>query len=878
MAESQAQSQQPSTSTSPVAAAAAAASSAAASAAPVPPSPSGSPRQPYACVICSQRKVKCDKRQPCLACTKSRLPCRYRAYPPPPRRRKRAFDLDGREESPEQPLSGEVLLDKLRSYEALLRGAGIAFDGVDEGGHDETSPLDSDEAGRDRSAVSGGHRVRIAVGSGWASTATSTADTAAADTLDGWASSATPADSNFTVTDEGQDTPKHDVALFPRRRGILLSEHGGKRYYEHGLIGGLGQKYRQGPLRRPDADQDTGGPGDLQLQRLHPSQMQMQVASLLVGGPMPMPVQTGDKYQHLPASTANRLWSVFLENVHPLTMVIHAPTVKRLLFDDTYPPYPTAYPGYQAYPPYPSAAAASPPKTMHALRLAIYACAVASLTDKDCREHFGEPRSVLLLDLQDATRCALNERLFQRSPDLDLLRAYVLLLTSMLNSADATSLWVMLGSAMRMAQLQGLHRDGAALHLSVFDTEMRRRLWWYMVTLESRLAEVLGSESTVPRSCDTQLPSNVNDASLDPSITTLPPDLTGTSDMVFCLLKYETVRFLQERDPRTSNVPDSDQPDSTDNMPVDNHAPHMNKSRKRKGLRSVGALERLLEERFLRFCDPIVPLHLFTTTIARSSVCKYRHMEQRGQAHPHAPSDPPPASSGHHHTSSSASTTSPNFDARAEQANNRRILQMAARNVAYDNLLHTSPSLAGFLWHVHFYFPWGAPIFILRILGAARTAAEWDADMQTAWGHILELHRHHPEFAVRDPDCVEHLLVADLTLDAWHTRESAMTASGVPRTAPQQIPAVILELQAAKEAANAALPPVSVSVSVNTAGSTGSGRELTAGEDNAMTTVDTAPHAPGYPAMATMDTAFGAQNYPLDSTLASIDWADWGSY
>jgi hypothetical protein len=45
--------------------------------------------QPYACTTCVQRKVRCDKQQPCLSCVRSGLTCRYRSTPPPPRRKRK---------------------------------------------------------------------------------------------------------------------------------------------------------------------------------------------------------------------------------------------------------------------------------------------------------------------------------------------------------------------------------------------------------------------------------------------------------------------------------------------------------------------------------------------------------------------------------------------------------------------------------------------------------------------------------------------------------------------------------------------------------------------------------------------------------------------
>ncbi|KAJ5918381.1 hypothetical protein N7454_010756 [Penicillium verhagenii] len=45
----------------------------------------------YSCVVCHNRKVKCDRKERCSNCAKASVECVYRA-PPPPRRRKRELD------------------------------------------------------------------------------------------------------------------------------------------------------------------------------------------------------------------------------------------------------------------------------------------------------------------------------------------------------------------------------------------------------------------------------------------------------------------------------------------------------------------------------------------------------------------------------------------------------------------------------------------------------------------------------------------------------------------------------------------------------------------------------------------------------------------
>jgi hypothetical protein len=71
----------------------------------------GPPQAPFACVRCSERKVKCDKQSPCTTCVRHKIQCIYRA--PKPSRRRRAREK-------------EALVDeRLKHYETLLQENGI---------------------------------------------------------------------------------------------------------------------------------------------------------------------------------------------------------------------------------------------------------------------------------------------------------------------------------------------------------------------------------------------------------------------------------------------------------------------------------------------------------------------------------------------------------------------------------------------------------------------------------------------------------------------------------------------------------------------------------------------------------------------------------
>ncbi|KAL9043422.1 MAG: hypothetical protein Q9214_003393 [Letrouitia sp. 1 TL-2023] len=93
--------------------------------------------QPHSCVLCSRRKVKCDRRDPCSNCTKARVDCIYRAPATPRRRRRR---------SPERSLHA-----RLRRYEQMLENYGVKTEELE----GEPASHISDSVDQRKSSVAG---------------------------------------------------------------------------------------------------------------------------------------------------------------------------------------------------------------------------------------------------------------------------------------------------------------------------------------------------------------------------------------------------------------------------------------------------------------------------------------------------------------------------------------------------------------------------------------------------------------------------------------------------------------------------------------------------------------------------------------------------
>src|SRR5450432_2958942 len=81
--------------------------------------PMTKPGRVQSCVMCQQRKVKCNREFPCSNCIKSGNEC-IKSVPAPPRRKKRKV--------PQSELTA-----KIKHYERLLKGHGVTIHGGEYG-------------------------------------------------------------------------------------------------------------------------------------------------------------------------------------------------------------------------------------------------------------------------------------------------------------------------------------------------------------------------------------------------------------------------------------------------------------------------------------------------------------------------------------------------------------------------------------------------------------------------------------------------------------------------------------------------------------------------------------------------------------------------
>src|SRR5208282_2454545 len=124
-------------------------------------------------------------------------------------------------------------------------------------------------------------------------------------------------------------------------------------------------------------------------------------------------------------------------------------------------------------------------------------------------------RSVLIARFSNAAQQALVNAEILKTSNLVVLQAFTLFLLAMREHYEPCSTWLLSGLAVRIGQRIGLHRESATEQVSVFEAEMRRRLWWQILIVDFRSAQLSGvTVESNHQLFERKRPLNVNDSDL----------------------------------------------------------------------------------------------------------------------------------------------------------------------------------------------------------------------------------------------------------------------------------------------------------------------------------------------------------------------------
>jgi Fungal specific transcription factor domain len=160
-------------------------------------------------------------------------------------------------------------------------------------------------------------------------------------------------------------------------------------------------------------------------------------------------------------------------------------------------------------------------------------------------DNFGDTKDQFLVRLMLGTEQSLLRAGVFNTTDLSVVQAFTIYLEFVGQPYGTRAIWIMASLLVRTAVSMGLHRDGSHFpNVSHFETEMRRRLWWHICFIDSRVSACEVSEDSISESIfDTQEPTNLNDADIEPNMSDEPVAREGYTDMSPCLLHCELWRL-----------------------------------------------------------------------------------------------------------------------------------------------------------------------------------------------------------------------------------------------------------------------------------------------------------------------------------------------
>ncbi|KAI1170123.1 fungal-specific transcription factor domain-containing protein [Nemania sp. FL0916] len=434
-----------------------------------------------------------------------------------------------------------------------------------------------------------------------------------------------------------------------------------------------------------------------------------------------------EEYRPSPAH-AFRLWQTFLEKVNPLTKVIHVPSVQPKLVEATTNP-------------------GSIPKNVDALLFSIYTMAVVALDERECQQQLGCAKEQAYQRFSTGCRIALMRIGILNTYDLVVLQALLLYFFSLVGRVDRHAAWILNGVTVRVAQKMGLHRDGELLGLPPFETEMRRRIWWQIILIDTVYALMSGlGQSFLPRSWDTKQPSNIHDADLYPTMTSLQPR-NGPTDMIYCLVCYDIANMMMD----TPNLEAVILGNETGNSAVPPE--EVEKARRR-----IQELDQSLGHILDNYCDPSMgPIHELAEKTRNLLIVKCQELICPAKDQPewgteiHSPKD--------------------------------NLFKISVASLEMDVKFYRMAQLRGqFLWFMLTQFQIEMMIYMAGQLSERTTGSL----VERAWVVVQEQYGFHDELTTLSSKT--HLTLAVLVVRAWKAREAALReTTGLVTTTPGYI-------------------------------------------------------------------------------------------
>lgn len=275
---------------------------------------------------------------------------------------------------------------------------------------------------------------------------------------------------------------------------------------------------------------------------------------------------------------------------------------------------------------------------------------------------------------------------------------------------------------------------------------MRRRLWWSLILFDTRICELANyAPNMMSPTWDCMIPLNVSDFDLRPEMTKLPVVQGNLTDSLFAVVRSELAEFVRHRPFHLDFT----------NPALKNLAKDTQSGTVPEG-GEVGTLERTIEDKYIESSNPENPLHYMTIWTARAYLARNHLLE---------------------HYARYSRSPEQQTDAQRDAA-----ISHALSMLECDTKLIASSLTKGYLWLIHFHFPFVAYIHIVQDLRKRPVAGH----VESTWEAMNDNFAARFSFMGESGNPLFNVYTKPI-LQAWEACEAASIASGIPLKVPRLV-------------------------------------------------------------------------------------------
>ncbi|KAF2174871.1 hypothetical protein K469DRAFT_724950 [Zopfia rhizophila CBS 207.26] len=248
-----------------------------------------------------------------------------------------------------------------------------------------------------------------------------------------------------------------------------------------------------------------------------------------------------------------------------------------------------------------------PRVSFQAVVLAALLASIISMPEKRVLSELGVAKESLVENFKQGTEATLARANFLRTTKFETLQAFVMYLIPLCRAEVSRAHSALTGTAIRLAECMGLHRDPSLYSLSPVDVHLRRLIWYQICFLDLRTCEATGPRPQIRRQdFDTKFPLNIDDVDLGHGWN-VQEDAKHFTDMTITRMRfecYEMHRLIWAERPRIEKK----------------------KTTLTSLLSKIQVFQAAMEKTYLPMLDKRIPLHFLATQIYGILSCRMHVM------------------------------------------------------------------------------------------------------------------------------------------------------------------------------------------------------------------------------------------------------------